>query len=287
MKISELYQSEKPVLSLEIFPPKKAVDLGEAEDALLDELSQLKPGFISVTCGAGGSSNRRNKTIDLAAKIIQQYGVTSMAHLTCVAASKETIRKELEEIRANGIENVLALRGDLPEGVQTAGGDYLYAKDLIADLKEQGDLCIAAAAYPEGHITCDDFNISIAHLKQKEEAGASVFVSQLFFDNRCFYELQERAAAAGIKAPIAAGIMPMLSKAQIQNMIFLCGASLPSKMIKLLNKYQNDTDSLVAAGLTYAGEQIVDLQRHGVQGIHLYTMNRPYIAKTLYAYIEK
>lgn len=284
MKISELYSNDKTVMSFEVFPPKKEIILKEV-DALIGDLAALDPGFISVTCGAGGSANR-NKTVELAAMIKKQYGVESMAHMICISSTRENIQSELEEIRENGIENVLALRGDIPsDGFDPSHCEYRYAKDLIGDIKTGGGLCIAAAAYPEGHIECEDFGQSVDHLKQKEEAGAELFVSQLFFNNAYFYNLIGKARQSGVKGPITAGIMPMLGKAQISKMIFMCGASLPSKMIKLLSKYESDEESLLKAGLEYAGEQIADLARNGVDGIHIYTMNKPYIAKTLKGYM--
>ena len=181
------------------------------------------------------------------------------------------------------MENILALRGDLPAGAtedDKPASDYAYARDLIPELVDAG-FCVGAAAYPEGHIACEDLNLSVEHLKQKQDAGASFFVTQLFFDNECFYRFRELADKAGITVPITAGIMPFMGKSQISRMVFMCGASLPSPVIKILAKYENDPESLQAAGVDYAARQLCDLKEHGADGLHLYTMNRPAIAATI------
>ena len=175
------------------------------------------------------------------------------------------------------------LRGDLPAGAtedDKPASDYAYARDLIPELVDAG-FCVGAAAYPEGHIACEDLNLSVEHLKQKQDAGASFFVTQLFFDNECFYRFRELADKAGITVPITAGIMPFMGKSQISRMVFMCGASLPSPVIKILAKYENDPESLQAAGVDYAARQLCDLKEHGADGLHLYTMNRPVIAATI------
>ena len=191
-------------------------------------------------------------------------------------ASEESIAAAVSDMKGRGIRNVLALRGDLPEGYKP--GDFKLAKDLIPRLTEAG-FCVGAAAYPEGHIDCDSMRLNVEHLKQKEDAGAEFFVSQLFFDNEYFYRFREQAEAAGIRKPITAGIMPFMSKAQISRMVFMCGASLPSPIIKLLARYENDPASLRQAGIEYACRQLTDLQEHGVDGLHVYTMNNPEIAR--------
>ena len=183
----------------------------------------------------------------------------------------------IDDLKRKGVQNVLALRGDAAPSCESAG-TYRFAKDLVACLAEEG-FCVGAAAYPEGHIACSDARANIEHLKQKQDAGAAFFVTQLFFDNAYFYRFWEAALAAGITAPIACGIMPFLGKAQIQRMVFMCGASLPSPIIKLLARYENDPDDLRRAGIEYANEQLVDLAAHGVDGLHVYTMNQPDIAR--------
>lgn len=277
MKIINKYNQGKPVLSFEIFPPKKDDDM-DALTPMLAALAAQKPDFVSVTCGAGGTGGR-NKTVAVAQMLKQDHGVEPMAHLTCITSNREEIEKSLTETEQAGIDNILALRGDIPQGFDTADTQYRYAKDLIADIKAQSELCVAAAAYPEGHIDCEDEIRNIEYLKEKQIAGAEFFVTQLFFDNEYFFRFRDEAVKAGITAPISAGVMPMMSKAQISRMIFLCGASLPSKMIKLLNKYENDADGLLKAGMEYAGDQVEGLIRAGADGVHMYSMNKPQIAQ--------
>lgn len=275
-------QGRRPV-SFEMFPPKG--DLGIEEGLqVASELSLLNPDFISVTCSAGGSGNgaekgtgaTANRTVTIASAIQNQHHTTAMAHLTCYSATEESLAASLEEMKAAGIVNVLALRGDPIPGVEPTS--FRFAKDLIPRLKDAG-FCVGAAAYPEGHISCTDPRANIVHLKQKQDAGADFFVTQLFFDNNAFYRFWEDAQAAGITLPITCGIMPFMSKSQIQRMVFMCGASLPSPIIKLLARYENDEAALMQAGIEYANNQLIDLDAHGVDGLHIYAMNRPAIAR--------
>jgi len=193
--------------------------------------------------------------------------------LTCSGIGKHNVSDIMDSLEKKAIQNVLALRGD-----EITAGGFEYAKELIAALSERG-FCIGAAAYPEGHISCDSLSDDIAHMKQKEESGADFFVTQLFFENDIFYKFLDKARKAGIGAPISAGIMPILSRSQIERMIFMCGASLPSKIIKIINKYGESGESLMKAGVEYSLTQMQDLCDNGVQGIHIYTMNKPYIAE--------
>ncbi len=287
MKISDKFKNRggAPIVSVEIFPPKKE-EAFQNVGGMLEKFKALGPAYISVTCGAGGSSHRRNKTIELASMIKNKFGIDSMAHLTCISSTAASIESELNEIERSGIENVLALRGDIPkEGFDPSESEYSYASELIEKIKAESGLCVAAAAYPEGHIECEDLDESIEVLKIKQDAGAEVFVSQLFFSNEYFYKFLEKAVKAGITVPITPGIMPMMTKSQISNMIFTCGASLPAAMIRLLNKYENSHDDLLKAGIEYAGEQIRDLSENGAAGIHIYSMNKPDIAARLMEYV--
>lgn len=277
MKIIEKYKQGGTVLSFEIFPPKKDDDMN-ALTPVLAALAAQKPDFISVTCGAGGTGGR-NKTVAVAEMLKKEHGIEPMAHLTCITSNREEIANSLAETERAGIDNILALRGDIPQGFNSTNTQYRYAKDLLADIKAQSGLCAAAAAYPEGHIDCENEIRNIEHLKEKQNAGAEFFVTQLFFDNEYFFRFRDAAVKAGITAPISAGVMPMMSKAQISRMIFLCGASLPSKMIKLLNKYEDDAVGLLQAGMEYAGDQIEGLIRAGADGVHMYSMNKPQIAE--------
>lgn len=281
MKIADIYKNKKTVISFEVFPPKKTDIPDKSIYDTFERICALSPDFISVTCGAGGTGAGGNKTIELSELIKSKYKVEPLAHLTCIAAKRADIKQAAENMRRSGIENVLALRGDIPKNSDAVlPHDYTYAKELIADIRREG-FCTAGAAYPEGHIDCESDEENIEHLKQKEDAGAEFFTTQLCFANERFYSFLDLAAKKGIKAPISAGIMPMMSRAQIERMIFMCGASLPSKMIKLLNKYGENQDDLLKASLQYAREQIDALIDFGAQGIHIYIMNRPHIAEFL------
>lgn len=288
MKISAKFkiskENKKPLVSFEMFPPKKEEAFKCVGD-VIQGLCDLDPGFISVTCGAGGGSNR-NRTIELAQKIKNEFSIDSMAHMTCITLNERSVVTETKAVEEAGIENVLALRGDIPkENYNADDVVYRYAYELIEKIKKNSDICIGAGAYPEGHIECSDFDESVRHLKIKEDMGAEFFVSQLFFDNKYYYNLCEKAAKLGIKAPITPGVMPMMSKGQISNMIFMCGASLPSEMIKILYRYENDPTSLLKAGVEYAGRQIADLVKNGAPGVHIYSMNKPELAKQLAEYV--
>lgn len=269
----------KTMMSFEIFPPKR----NDAVDTIyqtLDALKDLSPDFISVTYGAGGSDNCK-ATFEIAENIKQRYGIESVAHLPCIGLDREDVNSLLERLRAANINNILALRGDLPaETVKT--GDFAHASDLISYIKEWGDFHILAACYPEGHLESRSLVEDIQNLKKKVDAGAGQLVSQLFFDNECFYRFQERCELAGIHVPIEAGIMPVTGKRQIERMVSLCGASLPPKFRAILDRYGDSPEALRDAGIAYAIDQIVDLICHGVDGIHLYTMNQPDTARRIY-----
>lgn len=273
MKISEIFK-QKQTLSFEIFPPKGDLTV-DALRGTLEELKTLNPDYISVTFSAGGSGNS-SKTVDLAGIVKNEYGIEALAHLTCINSDKKSVDATVEKIKSKKIENVLALRGDIVEG--NVPTDFLHASDLVKYLQNDG-FCIGAACYPEGHVRCESLEKDAEYLKLKQDCGSKFFVTQLFFENRAYYEFLERARKAGVTAPITAGIMPMRSKEQISRMIFMCGASLPSEIIRILNKYENEPEELKKASIEYAAKQVEDLKAHGVDGIHLYTMNKPEIAK--------
>lgn len=278
MKIPELFRSGKTVFSFEIFPPKKDGSI-ETVYNTLDGLSDLRPDFISVTFGAGGSAAGAS-TSEIAGLIKRKYNTESIAHLTCVNMTKADIDRQIEDFREQGIENVLALRGDINPEIPPKK-DFLHASDLISYMKERSDLSFSGACYPEGHVECDSIEKDIENLKIKVDAGASHLISQLFFDNEAFYRFIEKARAAGINAPIEAGIMPCVNAKQIQRMVGMCGASLPPKFTKMIARYENNPDAMRSAGIAYAVDQIIDLCANGVDGIHLYTMNNPTIARKI------
>ena len=273
--VSELFCGNQP-LSFEIFPPRG--DLTEVEARrVAGELAELDPAFISVTYSAGGSGNS-GATTTVASLIQNELGVPSVAHLTCQGLTRDILEEKIAEMRAAGIKNVLALRGDpRPDAPQ---GDFAYAADVIPVLREAG-FCVGAAAYPEGHVTCTSLEDDIAHLREKQDAGAQFLVTQLFFDNEDFFRFRDLAARAGITAPITCGIMPFMSRNQVSRMIFMCGASLPSPIIRLLNRYEGDDEALRRAGIEYAAAQLRGLRVAGADGLHVYTMNKPAVARAI------
>ena len=273
--VSELFCGNQP-LSFEIFPPRG--DLTEVEARrVAGELAEMDPAFISVTYSAGGSGNS-GATTTVASLIQRELGVPSVAHLTCQGLTRAMLEEKTAEMHAAGIKNVLALRGDpRPDAPQ---GDFAYAADVIPVLREAG-FCVGAAAYPEGHVTCTSLEDDIAHLREKQDAGAQFLVTQLFFDNEDFFRFRDLAARAGITVPITCGIMPFMSKNQVSRMIFMCGASLPSPIIRLLNRYEGDDEALRRAGIEYAAAQLRGLRDAGADGLHVYTMNKPAVARAI------
>ena len=275
MIISNLFEKKKPVISFEIFPPKKEAELQNI-DATLQTLATLHPDFISVTFGAGGSS-ADNRTVKLAQKIKKDYGIEPLVHLTCISNSKEEIKEILGQMESAGLKNVLALRGDVNPNVP-AKDDFRYASELVSFIKEQGDFHVSGACYPEVHLEAADEVSDLRNLRKKVDAGAEHLVSQLFFDNNKFYDFLSKVRIAGIDAPVEAGIMPVTNKAQIKTMVTMCGAALPEKFERILERYGENKEALFDAGMVYAVNQIVELISSGVDGIHIFTMNNPVVA---------
>ncbi|MCI8947559.1 MAG: methylenetetrahydrofolate reductase [NAD(P)H] [Lachnospiraceae bacterium] len=280
MNLDTLFEDKKKqVISFEIFPPKKGAALRDI-DATLEILSSLSPDFISITFGAGGSAVN-NKTIELAKKIKEVYHVEPVVHLTCLNYTRDEIRGMLDELKEAGIYNLLALRGDRSPDYEPKK-EFLHANDLIRFIREQsGDFHICAACYPETHPEADSRAADLHHLKEKVDSGATHLISQLFFDNGDYYRFLEDAAIAGICVPIEAGIMPVTNKAQIERMTTLCGAHLPEKYRRIMHKFEDKKEALFDAGMAYAINQIVDLLTNDVDGIHLYTMNNPAVARRI------
>ncbi len=279
MKLAELFNQGKSVFSFEVFPPKRDHSIDTIYETL-DELQDLKPDFISVTYGASGSL-ADNSTCEIASAIKHRYGIESAAHLTCVNSTREEVTEVLRRLHENEIENILALRGDIVPDVPRKN-DFKHASDLISFIKDTDyDFGISGACYPEGHQDSRSHVDDILNLKKKVDAGAEHLISQLFFDNNLFYDFVEKARIAGINVPIEAGIMPVVNKKQIERMVSLCGASLPSKFTKMMSRYEHKPEAMRDAGIAYAVNQIVDLVSQGVDGIHLYTMNNPYIARRI------
>lgn len=275
MYIKDIFSSKKPVLSFEVFPPKQDQELEKVLSAV-EELSLLPIDYMSVTYGAGGSNSKN--TTAIASFLKDRLSIPSLAHLTCVANTKEDIAQKLEEYKALGIENILALRGDKPrdfEGNELFPG-YQYASELTRAIKDFDGFCVGGACYPECHPNSPSLDVDIENLKRKVDAGADFLVTQMFFDNEAFYSFRDKAVKSGIHVPITAGIMPLTSINQIQRMVINSGgATMPSRFVRILSKYQDNPEALKQAGIAYAVEQIIDLLSNDVDGIHLYTMNRP------------
>ena len=276
MKISTLFNESKPIISFEIFPPKQTTSI-ESIYSTIDALAPLSPDFISVTYGAGGST--QGKTVQIASLLKNQYNITPLAHLTCVGGSKESMDQILDELEREGVHNILALRGDLPEG--SSLGDFSYACDLIKYIKQRDSFDVAAACYPEKQIEALTLDEDINHLQYKVDCGAELLISQLFFDNDAFNKWRENVRSQGIHTPIVAGIMPITSGKQLERMVTLCGASIPASIQNLIKAYNHNAQALKEAGIAYATMQIIDLLASGVDGIHLYTMNQADIAKRI------
>ncbi|MGN0286625.1 MAG: methylenetetrahydrofolate reductase [Atopobiaceae bacterium] len=274
MRISYIL-AQRQSYSYEIFPPKGQMSVDQAAE-VVDQLVQNHPDWISVTFSAGGSGNSQN-TFAIAGDIAQR-GTQALAHLTCMGATRQDVDGYVEQVRLHGIQNVLALRGDRIPGRDVR--DFAHASDLVAYLKQlDPDLCVGGACYPEGHVECESLRQDIEHLKAKQDAGVDFLVTQLFFDNDDFYRFRERCDRARIKVPIVAGIMPFTSVKQIQRMAFNCGASIPAKVVKRLVRAGDSKEAQAAAGIEYACQQLVDLAANGVDGLHIYSMNKPAIAK--------
>ena len=283
MSIAKLFAQKNVVFSFEIFPPKRDSSIHTIWSTL-EELRDLRPDFISVTYGAGGSGGR-SVTAQIAGAIRQRYGIPPLAHLTCVNSTRQEVEESLRQLREEGVEDILALRGDLVPGV-TPKTDFTYASDLVEVIRRQGGLSLTGACYPEGHTQAPDLDTDIQNLRRKVEAGAEHLISQLFFDNSAFYRFAEKARAAGISVPIEAGIMPVVNAKQILRMVSLCGASLPPKFTRMISRYEQNPAALRDAGIAYAIDQIVDLLAQGVEGIHLYTMNDPDVARRISQAVE-
>lgn len=278
MKISDIYHQNKKSLSFEIFPPKKDSELRNIDETL-SVLCELQPDFISVTFGAGGGSNR-NRTIELAKKIKNEYRVEPVVHLTCLHYNKTEIDEFAKVLQAEGIQNILALRGDRNPDIPEKE-DFRHASDLITYLKAKEDFCFLGACYPECHPESDNRIQEIRHTKEKTNAGAELLLSQLFFDNKLFFRFVEDCRIADINVPIIPGIMPVINASQIKRMVTMCGASFPQRFQKIIDKYESNKAALFDAGMSYALSQIIDLLVSDIDGIHLYTMNNPQVARKI------
>lgn len=277
MKIIDILNQGRPTLSFEVFPPKTS-DTYDSVAKATQEIAALRPDFMSVTYGAGGGTS--DYTVGIASGIQQQYGVDVLAHLTCASSTREHVAQVLEHLKENGIQNVLALRGDIPEGGAPAH-DYQYAAQLVKDIKAHGDFCIGGACYPEGHPESPTKNADIDHLKAKVEAGCQFLTTQMFFDNNILYNFLYRIREKGITVPVVAGIMPVTNGKQIARICKLSGTYLPERFKAIVDRFGDNPAAMRQAGVAYAAEQIIDLIANGVEHIHIYSMNKPEIASSI------
>ena len=280
MKISKLLKTGKTCVSCEIFPPKPGIAL-DGINHVVDDLAKSHPKFISVTYGASGSNS--NRTIEVAANIQNRHHIPALAHMTCVCADEQKVVETLRAYKANGIENILALRGDLPKDMDPKEPrPFHYAYQLIQAIRRfSDDFCIGAACYPEGHVECPHKEEDIDHLKQKVDAGCDFMTTQMFFNNDILYHFMYRALAKGIEIPVVAGIMPVTNASQIGRIISLSGTYLPPRFKAIAEKFENSPEAMLQAGIAYTTEQIIDLIANGINHIHIYTMNKPEIAAAI------
>ncbi len=282
MRIIDLLKQEKLSLSFEVFPPKTETNF-ESVKVATEEIAKLHPAFMSVTYGAGGGTSQY--TLDIAKNIKELYDVPTLAHLTCVSSSKEMVQQKIKEIKAAGIQNVMALRGDIPAGMEDmdrSRWDYQYAIDLIGDLKEaDADFCIGGACYPEVHPESLNQKDDIKRLKEKVDAGCDFLTTQMFFDNNLFYNFLYKIREAGITVPVIPGIMPITNVNQIERALKLSGSFMPQRFKSIADKFGNDPAAMKQAGIAYATDQIIDLYANNISNVHVYSMNKPEVAEKI------
>ena len=284
MKLSALFTQDKLSLSFEVFPPKTDSAFDSVKHAT-EEIARLHPSFMSVTYGAGGGTSRY--TLEIAKNIKQNYGVPTLAHLTCVSSTRETVKDKIEQMKAAGIENVMALRGDLTPELEESDRStwaYRHAVDLIRDIRESGaDFCIGGACYPEIHPESADQHEDIKHLKEKVDAGCSFLTTQMFFDNNLFYNFMYKIREAGITVPVIPGIMPITRAGQVERAVKLSGSFMPQRFKSLVDKFGSSPRAMHQAGIVYATDQIIDLFANGIKNVHVYSMNDPTVAAKILA----
>ncbi len=281
MKLKTIFAEDRPHLSFEVFPPKTDSAFDTVKSAA-EEIAALRPSFMSVTYGAGGGTSRY--TLAIAEEIEKNFGVPSLAHLTCISSTRETVDERIRELREAGIENIMALRGDLtPEqvGQDRSGWDFRYAVDLIARIRKAGDFCIGGACYPEVHPESPNRKEDIRRLKEKVDAGCDFLTTQMFFDNDLFYNFLYQIREAGITVPVIPGIMPITAARQVERAISLSGCFMPRRFKALVDRFGSDPETMRQAGVIYATDQIIDLYANGIRNVHVYTMNKPEVARSI------
>ena len=276
MRLTELLQKEEVTISCELFPPKLGTQLENYKN-IVKQMAELKPAYMSVTYGATGGTS--DYTVELADEVLNVNHIPALAHLTCASSTKEKVASVIEELKEKKIENILALRGDIPQNVDfPLPNQYKHASELIADIKAQGDFCIGGACYPEGHPEADTIYDDLAHLKEKVDAGCEFLTTQMFFDNNILYNFMYKALKMGIDVPVVAGIMPVTNANQVKRIMSLSGNMVPPRFLAIVDRFGADPDAMKQAGIAYATEQIIDLIANGVNHVHIYTMNKPDIA---------
>ena len=277
MKITDIVKSGSGSLSFEVFPPKTN-DKYESVSRAVKDISSLSPSYMSVTYGAGGGTSAYTAQI---AKEISSYGVTPLAHLTCVSSTKEEIEMRISELKSVGVENILALRGDIPNGMDKSNLEYRYAYELIDDIKAYGDFCIGGACYPEGHPESESLTNDILFLKNKVAHGCDFLTTQMFFDNNLLYNFLYKIREAGITVPVIPGVMPITNGNQVERAIKLSGSFMPQRFKSLVDKFGDTPDAMKQAGIAYATDQIIDLFANGITNVHVYSMNKPDVAMAI------
>ena len=282
MKLTEIFKKNKYSLSFEVFPPKTD-DLYDGVKTATEEIARLSPAFMSVTYGAGGGTSKH--TLNIAKNIREAFGVESLAHLTCVSSTRETVRERIADFKAAGIENVMALRGDIPPAMQNADPSawaYRHAVELVRELKNSGaDFCIGGACYPEVHPESQSQKEDIYYLKEKVDAGCEFLTTQMFFDNHLLYNFLYKIREAGITVPVVAGIMPITNAKQVERAIKLSGSFMPQRFKSIVDKFGHDPAAMKQAGIAYATDQIIDLFANGITNVHVYSMNKPDVAEKI------
>lgn len=281
MQITEALKKNQMSLSFEVFPPKKESSFESVRTAT-EEIASLKPSFMSVTYGAGGGTS--NYTLSIAKNIKEKYNVPMLAHLTCVSSNKALVAKRIKDMKDAGITDVMALRGDLTPELENSDRelwDYRHAVDLIRELKEKGDFCIGAACYPEVHPESANQREDIKHLKEKVDAGADFLTTQMIFDNNLFFNFLYKIREAGITVPVLPGIMPITNANQLERAIKLSNAFMPQRFRSVVDKFGQNPDAMKQAGIAYATDQIIDLYANGITNVHVYSMNKPDVARCI------
>ncbi len=278
MKLIQIIDGSRPSLSFEVFPPKHSSAFESVKSAV-EEIAALKPSYMSVTYGAGGGTS--DYTVMISSQILKEFSVTPLAHLSCISSTRQQVKEQLQQLKENGIENVLALRGDVPAGSSETCGEYRYASELIREIASFGGFCIGGACYPEGHPESATGAADIENLKRKVDCGCEFLTTQMFFDNHILYNFMYRALKAGIQVPVVAGIMPVTNPRQIQRICAISGTALPQRFRRIVDRYGEDDAAMKQAGIAYATEQVIDLFANGINAVHIYSMNKPDVARQI------